>query len=130
MAVTIGLLIGYGFTRNSYELLSKTMGTELPMGGFKPWLVAISTGVICAVMFSIKPLFDLFDIPPLRVLRRNLGDKLAVSRVHLAMSALTVFLLMWLFSNNIKITLILFIVNACAYWRTVFNFKTDIWRWT
>ncbi|WP_029771700.1 ABC transporter permease, partial [Pseudoalteromonas sp. TB51] len=81
----------------------------LPAAGFKPWLVAISTGVICAIMFSIKPLLDLFDIPPLRVLRRNLGDRLAVSRVHLGLSALTVFLLMWLFSNNIKITLILFV---------------------
>ena len=109
MAVSIGLLIGYGLQEIATSYLSKSMGTKLPLGGFKPWLVAISTGVICAVMFSIKPLFDLFDIPPLRVLRRNLGDKLAVSRVHLGMSALTVFLLMWLFSNSIKITLILFI---------------------
>ena len=111
MAVSIGLLVGYGLQEIATGYLSKSMGSELPMGGFKPWLVAISTGVICAVMFSIKPLFDLFDIPPLRVLRRNLGDKLAVSRVHLGMSALTVFLLMWLFSNNIKITLILFITT-------------------
>ncbi|NYR14143.1 FtsX-like permease family protein [Pseudoalteromonas sp. MIP2626] len=108
MAVTVGLLIGYGLQEIATHYLAKSMGTTLPMAGFKPWLVAISTGVICAVMFSIKPLFDLFDIPPLRVLRRNLGDKLAVSRGHLAMSAFTVFLLMWLFSNNIKITLILF----------------------
>lgn len=108
MAVTVGLLIGYGLQEIATHYLAKSMGTTLPIAGFKPWLVAISTGVICAVMFSIKPLFDLFDIPPLRVLRRNLGDKLAVSRVHLAMSAFTVFLLMWLFSNNIKITLILF----------------------
>ena len=109
MAVSIGLLIGYGLQEIATSYLSKSMGMELPLGGFKPWLIAISTGVICAVMFSIKPLFDLFDIPPLRVLRRNLGDQLAVSRMHLGMSALTVFLLMWLFSNNIKITLILFV---------------------
>jgi len=109
MAVSVGLLIGYGLQEIATSYLSKSMGMELPLGGFKPWLIAISTGVICAVMFSIKPLFDLFDIPPLRVLRRNLGDQLAVSRMHLCMSALTVFLLMWLFSNNIKITLILFV---------------------
>ncbi|TMP08950.1 cell division protein FtsX [Pseudoalteromonas sp. S3178] len=109
MAVSIGLLIGYGLQEIATSYLSKSMGMELPLGGFKPWLIAISTGVICAVMFSIKPLFDLFDIPPLRVLRRNLGDQLTVSRMHLGMSALTVFLLMWLFSNNIKITLILFV---------------------
>lgn len=108
MAVVVGLAIGYGLQEVATGYLAKSMGTELPMAGFKPWLVAISTGVICAVMFSIKPLLDLFDIPPLRVLRRNLGDRLAVSKIHLGLSALTVFLLMWLFSNNIKITLILF----------------------
>ena len=108
MAVVVGLAIGYGLQEVATDYLAKSMGTELPMAGFKPWLVAISTGVICAVMFSIKPLLDLFDIPPLRVLRRNLGDRLAVSKIHLGLSALTVFLLMWLFSNNIKITLILF----------------------
>ena len=109
MAVCVGLIIGYALQEIATNYLSQSMGTTLPMAGVKPWFVAISTGVICAVMFSIKPLFDLFDIPPLRVLRRNLGDRLAVSRVHLGMSALTVFLLMWLFSNNIKITLILFV---------------------
>ncbi|MGE6447227.1 ABC transporter permease [Pseudoalteromonas tetraodonis] len=108
MAVVVGLAIGYGLQEVATGYLAKSMGTELPMAGLKPWLVAISTGVICAVMFSIKPLLDLFDIPPLRVLRRNLGDRLAVSKIHLGLSALTVFLLMWLFSNNIKITLILF----------------------
>lgn len=108
MAVVVGLAIGYGLQEVATGYLAKSMGTELPIAGFKPWLVAISTGVICAVMFSIKPLLDLFDIPPLRVLRRNLGDRLAVSKIHLGLSALTVFLLMWLFSNNIKITLILF----------------------
>jgi putative ABC transport system permease protein len=109
MAVVVGLAIGYGLQEVATGYLAKSMGTELPMAGFKPWLVAISTGVICAVMFSFKPLLDLFDIPPLRVLRRNLGDRLAVSKIHLGLSALTVFLLMWLFSNNIKITLILFV---------------------
>jgi putative ABC transport system permease protein len=109
MAVGVGLLIGYGLQEIATHYLAKSMGTDLPAGGFKPWVVSISTGLICAVMFSIKPLFDLFDIPPLRVLRRNLGDQLAVSRLHLGLSALTVFILMWLFSSNIKLTVILFL---------------------
>lgn len=108
-SVAIGLLIGFGLQEVATDYLAKSMNNTLPAAGIKPWLVAISTGVICAVMFSIKPLLDLFDIPPLRVLRRNLGDKLLVSKVHLAMSGVTVFLLMWLFSNNLKITAILFI---------------------
>ena len=109
LSVILGLAIGYGLQEIATSYLAKSMNNTLPAAGIKPWFVAISTGVICAVMFSIKPLLDLFDIPPLRVLRRNLGDKLLVSKVHLAMSGLTVFLLMWLFSNNLKITAILFV---------------------
>ena len=112
MSVIVGLLIGYGLQAVATDYLAQTMGTALPSASAKPWVIAISTGVICAVMFSIKPLLDLFDIPPLRVLRRNLGDRLLVSKVHLTMSALTVFLLMWLFSNNIKISAILFLSTA------------------
>ena len=109
MSVVVGLVVGFALQSIASDYLAQSMGTALPASSMKPWLIAISTGVICAVMFSIKPLLDLFDIPPLRVLRRNLGDRLLASKVHLAMSALTVFLLMWLFSNNIKITAILFI---------------------
>lgn len=108
MSVVVGLVVGFALQSIASDYLAQSMGTALPASSMKPWLIAIGTGVICAVMFSIKPLLDLFDIPPLRVLRRNLGDRLLVSKVHLAMSALTVFLLMWLFSNNIKITAILF----------------------
>ena len=109
LSVILGLAIGYGLQEIATGYLAKSMNNTLPAAGLKPWFVAICTGVICAVMFSIKPLLDLFDIPPLRVLRRNLGDKLLVSKVHLGMSAVTVFLLMWLFSNNLKITAILFV---------------------
>jgi len=56
----------------------------------------------------LKPLLDLFDIPPLRVLRRNLGDTITISRLHMALSLLTIFVLMWLFSGEIVTTLILF----------------------
>ena len=46
MAVVVGLAIGYGLQEVATGYLAKSMGTELPMAGFKPWLVAISTGVI------------------------------------------------------------------------------------
>ncbi|TPH16207.1 ABC transporter permease [Litorilituus lipolyticus] len=107
-SVVVGLLVGFILQYLGAGYLSQFMGTELPAAGFKPWLLSALIGVVCALMFSLKPLLDLFDIPPLRVLRRNLGDKLAISRLHVSISILTIFLLMWGFSGNIKTTLILF----------------------
>ncbi|KZN59177.1 cell division protein FtsX [Pseudoalteromonas luteoviolacea CPMOR-1] len=107
-SVAIGLVIGYILQAVATDYLANFMDTQLPLAGVKPWFLAITIGVVCALMFSLKPLLDLFDIPPLRVLRRNLGDKLAVSRIHMALSVSTIFALMWFFSGELKTTLLLF----------------------
>ncbi len=107
-SILTGLAVGFILQNIGANYLADIMGTVLPKAGVRPWLLSIFIGVICATMFSLKPLLDLFDIPPLRVLRRNLGDKLVISRLHVTLSFLTIFLLMWAFSGAIKITLILF----------------------
>jgi len=107
-SIIAGLLIGYVLQTIGADYLATFMGTELPQAGVRPWLLAGFIGIVCAMMFSLKPLLDLFDIPPLRVLRRNLGDSLVVSRLHLGLSFMTIFVLMWLFSGEIVTTLILF----------------------
>ncbi len=111
-AVSVGLFVGFVLQGVAVDQLAKTMGNTLPSASLKPMLIAVFTGVICAVMFSLKPLLDLFDIPPLRVLRRNLGDTLAVSKIHLGLSALTVYLLMLAYSQNIVVSTILFVSSA------------------
>ncbi|WP_019027899.1 ABC transporter permease [Colwellia piezophila] len=107
-SIIAGLAIGFVLQYIGAEYLSTFMGTQLPQAGVRPWLLSGFIGLICALMFSLKPLLDLFDIPPLRVLRRNLGDTLAVSRIHIALSFMTIFVLMWIFSGEIITTLILF----------------------
>ncbi len=107
-SIVAGLGIGFILQTIGADYLATFMGTDLPQAGVRPWLLSSFIGLICAMMFSLKPLLDLFDIPPLRVLRRNLGDTIAVSRIHLALSFLTIFVLMWLFSGEIMTTLILF----------------------
>ncbi len=107
-SIAAGLMIGFVLQHIGASYLAQFMGTELPTSGVRPWLLSGFIGLICALMFSLKPLLDLFDIPPLRVLRRNLGDTLAISRIHISLSLLTIFVLMWLFSGEIVTTLILF----------------------
>ncbi|TMO12777.1 cell division protein FtsX, partial [Pseudoalteromonas sp. S185] len=53
MAVSSGLLIGYGLQEIATGYLSNSMGTELPMGGFNPWLVSISALFYFSVIFDI-----------------------------------------------------------------------------
>jgi len=107
-SIVVGLLLGFILQNIASDYLAQFMGTVLPPAGIKPWGLSIIIGVVCALMFSLKPLLDLFDIPPLRVLRRNLGDSLSISYAHIALSVSTIFILMWLFSGEIVTTLILF----------------------
>ena len=107
-SIVAGLALGFVLQTIGADYLATFMGTELPQAGVRPWLLSAFIGLVCALMFSLKPLLDLFDIPPLRVLRRNLGDTLAISRIHIGLSMLTIFVLMWLFSGEIVTTLILF----------------------
>ncbi|WP_372768814.1 ABC transporter permease [Pseudoalteromonas sp.] len=111
-SVAIGLLLGFILQVVAIDLLSGKMGKALPAASFWPMGLATFTGIICAVMFSLKPLMDLFDIPPMRVLRRNLGDSLKVSKLHVLLATLTVFALMCLFSRSFVIAGIMFV--SCA----------------
>ena len=90
-SIVVGLMIGFILQTIGADYLATFMGTELPQTGVRPWLLSAFIGLVCALMFSLKPLLDLFDIPPLRVLRRNLGDTLAISRIHIALSLITNF---------------------------------------
>ena len=111
-AIALGLIFGFGLQLIAIDYLAQNMDQALPEASMRPWLISIVTGATCAFMFSLKPLLDLFDIPPLRVLRRNLGDSIAVSRIHLLVSAITIFGLMLLFSGQLMISSILFLSSA------------------
>jgi putative ABC transport system permease protein len=113
-SIISGLAIGFALQYVGGNYLAQFMGTELPQAGLRPWLLSVFIGLVCALMFSLKPLLDLFDIPPLRVLRRNLGDTLAISKIHIVLSLLTIFILMWLFSGELVTTLILFASTLCV----------------
>lgn len=112
MSVVIGVVIGYGVQDVIFEMIKEYLPKPLPALGIKPWIMAILTGIICSLMFSLYPLLQLFDIPPLRVLRRNAGDDKPNDWRYLTISSLTVFLLMLAFSQSFKLTGILFVVGV------------------
>ena len=54
-------------------LLVDWFGTELPPASIKPLFVGLGTGLIALAGFALPPLLQLAQVPPLRVLRRDLG---------------------------------------------------------
>ncbi|WP_299268560.1 FtsX-like permease family protein [uncultured Psychrosphaera sp.] len=103
-SVSVGIIIGSLIQSVAIEAMAGQLPSDLPPVGLKPLLIAIATGFVCALMFSIPSLLKLFSVPPLRVLRRNLGDNFATSIMAKIIMALTTVLLVLLYSQNLKLT--------------------------
>ena len=66
----VGYLAQYGLSSVLGQLVSRT---ELPPPSWLPVLPALATGFITLLGFGLPPLLRLREVPPLRVLRRDLG---------------------------------------------------------
>lgn len=103
-SILIGIVVGGTMQFLAVKVMAEYLPANLPSVGYKPIVMAILTGFICALMFSIPSLLKLFAVPPLRVLRRNLGDGIGVSISARVIMAVTTILLVLLYSQNLKLT--------------------------
>lgn len=73
LASLSGILLGYLCQFILAQLLADWFGSQLPNPGLKPILVGLGTGLITLIGFTLPPALRLGAVPPLRVLRRELG---------------------------------------------------------
>lgn len=110
-ALLVGINLGVIAQELIIELLQDKLPKEVPELGLEPILLAILTGTACSFVFSLFPLLSLFTIPPLRVLRRNIGESFNQNWLHLFICGATVFGLMWLYSKDIQLTAFVFVAG-------------------
>jgi putative ABC transport system permease protein len=70
VGLAVGYLAQYGLSNVLGQLVSRT---ALPAPSWRPVLPALVTGFVTLLGFGLPPLLRLRDVPPLRVLRRDLG---------------------------------------------------------
>ncbi|HRZ24711.1 MAG TPA: FtsX-like permease family protein, partial [Candidatus Contendobacter sp.] len=74
LAGAAGLLVGYLAQYGLSGVLGPLVSaTELPPPSWRPILPALATGFVTLLGFGLPPLLRLREVPPLRVLRRDLG---------------------------------------------------------
>ncbi|RUO40545.1 ABC transporter permease [Aliidiomarina taiwanensis] len=107
-SIGLGLLLGYLLQTVVVFFVSQQLGYVLPAASWGPWWLALATGLLTAILFSLYPLIRLLQIPPLRVLRRELeGGRWGVW-LHGLFCGLSVYLLMLLYSGNWLLSAALF----------------------
>ena len=109
LGILLGTIIGFILQQIVVSALSGTVDVSLQVWYWRPLLIAIFTGSVCALLFCLYPLLGLFSIPPLRVLRRDMASTLRTRGGQYLTSGLAIFGLMYAYSQNLKVSVILFI---------------------
>lgn len=109
VGIVIGSAVGLGIQHAVVVAVADRVSVALDIWHWRPLFIAIFTGVVCAVLFSLYPLLKLFSVPPLRVLRRDIGASVSSRAIQFLAAGSAIWLLMWAYSQNLKISLILFV---------------------
>lgn len=112
LGIVIGVVAGLLIQQLVVTALADRVDVSLDMWHWRPLAIAVFTGAVCAILFSLYPLLRLFSVPPLRVLRRDLDSGLSSRGIQFAAAGSAIFLLMWAYSRDVTISLILFASGA------------------
>jgi putative ABC transport system permease protein len=74
LASALGVLIGLAVHEVFVVLLAGLVEKNLPMPGWWPGLFAAGVGLVLLAAFGLPPVLQLSRVPPLRVIRRDMGE--------------------------------------------------------
>lgn len=73
IASLFGLLVGYAVHLGFVQLLAGLVEIQLPETSLRPVWIGLAIGLTLLVAFGLPPVLQLARVPPLRVIRRDLG---------------------------------------------------------
>jgi putative ABC transport system permease protein len=85
VASLIGVGLGFGLHFVFISLLGNLVGVSLPLPSIMPALLGLGLGAALLLGFGLPPVLQLASVPPLRVIRRDLGGPRAGSLVALVL---------------------------------------------
>jgi putative ABC transport system permease protein len=101
-ASVAGCIVALGGQQLLVALLGAMVSTDLPPPSWLPAVSAMATGLLMLMGFALPPLFALSRVPPLRVLRRDIGMPRAGGSFAYALGAVTVALLIGWQAQDVK----------------------------
>jgi len=112
LGILIGLILGFIGQQVVVMLVADQVDVSLDVWHWRPVIIAVATGATCALLFSLYPLLQLFSVPPLRVLRKDISANLRSRSIQFIASGGAIFALMWMYSRDLQISAILFLSGA------------------
>jgi len=88
LASIAGVLLGFAVHFVFIQLLAGLVSSGLPPAGVWPALFGLGMGLTLLVAFGLPPVLQLAQVPPLRVIRRDVGNLKPASLVVLAIGVI------------------------------------------
>ena len=102
----VGAALGWIAQIGLVALLGELLPLTPPPAGPLPLLLGVATGLITLTGFALPPVLRLRQVPPLRVLRRDLAPLPARAWLVYGLALLTLLALMWRYTADPRLTLI------------------------
>lgn len=106
MASLLGLLLGLGLHQVFVSLLANLLKVNLPAPGVLPVLMGLGLGALLIISFGLPTVLQLAQVPPLRVMRRDLGEVRGASLLVLGLGVISLVGLMVLAAGSWRLGLI------------------------
>ncbi|WP_460483312.1 ABC transporter permease [Comamonas humi] len=102
-ASVLGVVLGYAVHALFVRLLADLVSTALPPAGWWPAALGVGMGLTLLAAFGLPPVLQLARVPPLHVLRRELGAIKPASASVLALGVVGFAALLMLVSGDLKL---------------------------
>lgn len=106
VASLAGVLLGFAVHHVFVWLLAGLLNASLPLPGFGPALFGIGVGFTLLMGFGLPPVLQLAQVPPLRVIRRDVGALKPASLAVLAAGAIGFAALLLAVASDLQMGLI------------------------
>lgn len=106
IASALGVAVGYAVHYGFVLLLAGLVETALPAATLWPVLFGMGMGLTLLLAFGLPPVLQLASVPPLRVIRRDVGNLKPVSAAVLGVGMLGFAALLVAASSDLKLGLI------------------------
>lgn len=105
-ASCLGVLLGYGVHLFFVALLAGLVSAALPAATVWPVLLGLGMGLTLLFAFGLPPVLQLAQVPPLRVIRRDVGNLRPASLAVLTLGVAGFATLLLVVSSDLKLGLI------------------------
>ncbi|NDP39672.1 MAG: FtsX-like permease family protein [Rhodoferax sp.] len=106
LASSLGVAIGYAVHYAFVLLLAGLVAAALPPAGFWPVIFGLGMGLTLLLAFGLPPVLQLARVPPLRVIRRDVGNLKPASIGVLGLGVAGFAVLLLAASSDVKLGLI------------------------